>query len=207
MEKLTFAPLVDFPLVGITLAAFIWHFNRWAFKHDIDTSIDVVSRLPAARLRIILLFSCTLLLCWSVNFAVWSIFALLLGIGLAVAVVAGGDIGGTALGLAATAWLIREWAFGFPQLILQPQRQDSPVSASTKEIGSLIGKTGVTTSPLRPTGYVEIDGLIYSAASADGQLLDSGTNFTVTCYRNGHPCVTPMQKPSERSRTKKDLTS
>ncbi len=197
MEQLAFAPMIDLPLAGITLSAFIWHFNRWAFHHDIDTSIDVASRLPVARLRVIALFVCALLVCWLANFAFWSIFALLLGIGMAVALVAGGDVDGGAFGLWAAAYLIREWSFGFPQLVLHPQTHDTGSIASAADTGELVGKSGVTTSPLRPTGDAEIDGVTYSVASADGQLLDSGARVTVTSYRNGRPCVSPMPEPRD----------
>ena len=192
MERLTFAPLIDLPLVGITVVAFIWHFNRWAFRCDIDTSVDVASRLPTARIRVLGLFAFILLAGWYLDFAVWAVFALLVCIGLVVSLIVDGDIMGGAFGLWVAASMIREWSFGFPQLILHPETDKISAVSPTKETGELIGKTGVTTSPLRPTGDVEIEGVSYSAASADGRLLDAGTTVTVTAYRNGRPCVSPV---------------
>ena len=197
MDTLAFAPLIDFPLAGVTAATFIWHFNRWALRRDIDTAIDISTRLPTARYRVILLFASLLLLCWFLDLAFWSIFALLLGIGLVIAVVFGGDIQGSAFGLWAAAYLIREWAFGFPQLILHPQPHDSRVSVRHETLEILLGKTGVTISPLRPTGDAEIDGLKHSVVSYDGGLLDPGTKVTVMSYRNGYPCVSPMLEPDK----------
>ncbi|MCG8649339.1 MAG: hypothetical protein MI861_05880, partial [Pirellulales bacterium] len=119
-------------------------------------------------------------------------------IGVATSLLTGGDVDGGAFGLWAAAYLIREWSFGFPQLILHPQTHDSNSAAPTAETGELVGKTGVTISPLRPTGDVDIDGVTYSVASADGRLLDSGATVTVTSYRNGRPCVAPVSETSGR---------
>ena len=187
MDKLTFAPLIDLPLAIVTLVAFVWHFNHWAFRNDIETSVDVQSRLPNARLRVIALFACVLLLCWILGFAFWLCYALLLGIGLAISLATGGDVDGGEFGLWATAFLIREWSFGFPELILHPEKHD-PSNEQT-DTRMLLGKTGVTTSSLRPTGDIDIDGVTYTASSADGMLLDVGERITVTSYRNGSPCV------------------
>ncbi|MFN9418287.1 MAG: hypothetical protein ACK578_12505 [Pirellula sp.] len=88
MNRIVFAPLIDLPLVAITLGAFLWHFNRWAYRRDIGTTADLPARLPAARLRVIILFVCILLLCWTVNLAVWSIFAILLVVGVVIALAA-----------------------------------------------------------------------------------------------------------------------
>ena len=191
MDKIAFAPLIDLPLAVLTTAAFIWHFNKWASSNDLDTGVDVAARLPAARMRVITLFAVILLLCWLLNLAVWSIFALLLGIGIAIAFITSGDIDGGAFGLWGAAYLIREWAFGFPQLILHPPSPTASLSNPDGRDGELIGKTGTATSPIRPTGDVEIDGVTISVSSADGRLIETGTHVKVTAYRNGRPCVSP----------------
>jgi len=95
--------MFDVPLVCVTLAAFIWHFNGWATHGEIDTTINVASRLSTARWRVTALFVGILLLCWWLNFAVWSLFAALLAIGVAVAFLTGGDIDSGAFGLLAAA--------------------------------------------------------------------------------------------------------
>ena len=45
MCRVVFAPIIDSPLVAITLGAFLWHFNRWAYRRDIGTTADLPSRL------------------------------------------------------------------------------------------------------------------------------------------------------------------
>jgi len=192
MDKLSFAPLIDIPLVGITLAVFIRHFNRWALRKDVDTSFNLASRLPRARIRVIAFFACILLVCWYGNLAVWSIVALLLGVGLVLVLLFGGALDGSAFGLLFAAYMIREWAFGFPQLILQPTTGQQCDHARETLCDDLIGQTGFTLSPIRPTGDVEINGVRYSVASDDGQLLDAGVTVKVTSRRNGRPCVTPI---------------
>lgn len=191
MDKLAFAPLIDVPLVVCTVALFIWHFNRWASRNDLDTSVDLAARLPTAGLRVIALFTCILLLCWLSNIAVWPVFALLLGVGVALAFIAGGDGDGGEVGLWAAAYLIREWAFGFPQFILHPPKSSVITSTSQCNRGELMGKIGTTTSPIRPTGDAEIDGVKVTVASTDGRLIETGTQVSVTAYRNGRPCVSP----------------
>lgn len=184
MDKLTFAPLIDIPLVSITLAFFILHFNRWAFRNDLDTSADVASRLPSARFRVIVLMVGFLFLCWLFDFAAWSIFAFLAGIGLAIAIFSGWSLEGGTVGLFGAALFIREWAFGFPQLVLHPPGQVIDPSPPKRQ-HRLIGKSGTTTSPLRPIGDACIDGTIVTVACDDGRLIESGTPVVVSCYKNG----------------------
>ena len=63
----------------------------------------------------------------------------------------------------------------------------------TPENAALIGKKGISLSPLRPMGDIDIGGEILSATSDSGQLIDAGTNVTVIDYRNGQPRVIPTQ--------------
>lgn len=107
MDRVAFAPIIDLPIVAITLGAFLWHFNQWAFRRDIGTTADLPYLLPAARLRVTVLFVCILLLCWTVNLAVWSIFAILLGVGFVIALAAGGDFDGWPFGFFAAAYFIQ----------------------------------------------------------------------------------------------------
>jgi len=192
MDKLAFTPIVDFPLAGIVLATFIWHFNKWSRRRDIDTTVDIASRLPGARIRVIAFFVCVLILCWFLDLAFWSLFALLLALGLAIAVIFGGNIDGGAFGLLAVAFLIREWAFGFPQLILHPQHQASRSTEERVEYEGLMGQIGIATSPLRPSGDAEIGGVRYPVVSYDGSMIYLGSNVVVRSYRNGSLCVAPV---------------
>lgn len=196
MENLVFAPLIDIPLAGLTLSAFIWHFNHWASHPDFDAPVDLTSRLHVARWRVIVLITGILLSCWLANLAFWSILPLLICLGAIGGLLANGDLDGGMLGLWAIACLIREWSFGFPQLIPHSPAQDGASSLSPAETDQLVGTTGVTLSALRPMGDVEIDGVKYSAASANGKLLDAGTPVTVMAYRNGLLCVAPHPEPT-----------
>jgi hypothetical protein len=197
MNKLAFTPTLDIPLAAIALAIFIWHCNRWALQRHIDTSVNVVLRLPTARLRVVFAFACFLFLCWLLNLAFWSILLVLFGVGLAFAIAFGGDMEGGTIGLLGPAYLIREWAFGFPQLILLPQRQATSSLPGPHAPSDLVGKIGVTTSPLRPVGDADIEGIKHTVMSFDGSLLDVGTKVTVMSYRNGCPCVAPVPMPDQ----------
>ncbi|MEZ6086812.1 MAG: hypothetical protein R3C05_02015 [Pirellulaceae bacterium] len=204
MNNLTFTLLLDVPLVCMTLTAFIWHFNWWAIHGDVDSTIDLASRLSVARWRVVFLLVGILLLCWLLNIAVWAIFVVLFGIGVAIVFIAGlgMEAGGGGFVLLAVAFLIREWCFGFPQLILLPETHDSSVARPTvahpaADTNSLVGKSGVAVSPLRPTGEAEIEGVVYTVASADGRMLDRGTLVTDTLFRNGRPCVAPVSETSD----------
>jgi membrane-bound serine protease (ClpP class) len=51
-----------------------------------------------------------------------------------------------------------------------------------QDYGSLVGKIGVTVTPLRPSGRVEIDGEVYSA-EADGSFVEPGRGVKITRVR------------------------
>jgi len=95
------------------------------------------------------------------------------------------------LGLLGSAIIIREWSFGFPQLILSPKTRLSEPLVHSMNDGPLMGKTGIPKSRLRPMGDVEIGGTTVTATSDDGQLIEVGTRVKVTAYRNSRPCVIP----------------
>lgn len=194
MDKLTFSPLTDIPIVGITLALMVWHFNRWAHGRDAETNVDLVRRLPVARVRVVVLFVGFVVLCWLTNFAAWFVFAVLIGVGLALAILMDGSMEVGGFGLLAAAWAIREWSFGFPTLILHPARDKAAKSQDSAALPraathQLVGKSGTTTSPLRPVGEVNIDGETLSVASDDGSFIESGTRVIVTSFKSGRPCV------------------
>lgn len=112
MKSISFFPFVDIPLVAITVAAYLRHINRWAYRTDIETSLDLPSGLPKARRRIVFLFVGLGVLCWLLDFAVWSLYACILLIDLLLAAISNG--GGPA-GLSFIVYIVREWAFGFPK--------------------------------------------------------------------------------------------
>lgn len=187
----SFRPMIDIPLVILTVSVFIWHFNQWSRKANIETNLNLSARLPTARFRVILLFLGILLLCWLVNLAVWSLFALVFAIGLVMALAMTGDVEGGAFGLFGAADIIREWAFGFPRLVLHPPNRE--ITTAVEHLGKeLLGKTGVTTATLRPTGDALIEGAKYAVVSFDGGWIDAGAKIEVRAYRNGMLCVSPI---------------
>ena len=197
MDRLNFLPLIDIPMISITLVLMVWHFNRWAHGHDADTNVDLVRRLPLARVRVVVLLVGFLVLCWLTNFAAWFVFAVLISVGLALTILMDGSMEAGGFGLWAAAWAIREWSFGFPTVVLHPARDEAamlPGSASSPRAGThhLLGKSGTTASPLRPVGEAIIDGETLSVTSDDGSFIDSGTPIIVTSFKNGRPCVRIM---------------
>lgn len=52
-----------------------------------------------------------------------------------------------------------------------------------QELAQFVGKTGVTTTVLRPSGKIEIDGVVYDAVSQN-EFLDAGTSVRVVKYEN-----------------------
>lgn len=197
MIKLTFTPFIDLPLVALSALAFICYVNEWAHRHDQGAQLSVTARLPAARLRIAQLFAGVLLLCWSLNLAVWFVFALLLGVGFAMAIVLSmaTELGGDFL-FSGTVYLIREWAFGFPELVLQSPIRDSESTTHAENLTALVGKIGVTTSPLRPLGDAEFEGVKHSVVSEDQEWVDAGLVVKAVGIRNGLLCVIPMPEAS-----------
>lgn len=190
MDKFAFAPLIDVPFTCVLIALFVWNFNRWAVADDVDTTVDLSQRLPMARWRVVTLFCGILAACWFLNFSAWSIFAFIMAVGFGVAMLFGDSEG--VFAPLVTAYIIREWAFGFPQLILQPPSAEAS-TATTNPKNDFIGKSGITTSPLRPIGDANIDGTVLTVSSHDGSLIDEGTEVTVVAYHSGQLRVRPRQ--------------
>lgn len=199
MDKLAFAPTIDLPLAFATVIGFVLHFNAWSRSNSADTTVDLASRLTGARIRVVAIFVAILFVCWITNFAFWAVLAALVAIGLAFAVLAGGDHGAELLVLFA-AYAIREWSFGFPQLILEPPSDRPATPRDAVPTPDLIGLHGVTLSPLRPSGDADVEGTVVSVVSDDGTLIDTGTNVIVSGSRNGRVCVRPLAAPSQDGR-------
>jgi len=193
METFSFTPYYDLPLLLIVAGLLVWNFHYWSHNAELDSNADLVGRFPLAITKAIVLLVVACFLCWVANFAFWGVFALLLVFGIVVSIALGGDAQGSVIGLLGPAIMLREWAFGFPQLILDPKKRTAESSPLTPENAALIGKKGISLSPLRPMGDIDIGGEIFSATSDSGQLIDAGTNVTVVSYRNGQPRVTPTQ--------------
>ncbi len=114
MDKLAFNSIIDLPLSFLTIVAFVLHFNTWAKNRPVDINVDLQSRLPTARVRVVGLLIAIVGVCWFTNLSVWAIYALLLILGLVIAMLMGDGGDDSALVVLFIAYLIREWAFGFP---------------------------------------------------------------------------------------------
>lgn len=63
------------------------------------------------------------------------------------------------------------------------------IRLNTKRSVELVGKTGVTTTTLRPTGEALVDGSKYAVIAEGGGYIDAGTIVEISAYRNGMLCV------------------
>ena len=187
LDKLHFIAKIDLPLAVATVLGLILHFNAWARTEDVDTNVDLSTRLPAARIRVVCLFAAIVGLCWVADLAVWAVLAVPLVIGVAIAVFLGGPPDGSGIFLLFAAWAIREWAFGFPQIVLHPPRRTRRTThgPSPGDDDPLIGETGLVASPLRPCGRIECAGAVRPARAEDGRYVDAGTKIVVTGLENG----------------------
>jgi hypothetical protein len=140
MDLIRFSPLIDVPLVVLTVAGFLRHFHKWAKTSDVAAEVDLATRLPKARSRVVVLFATLLLVCLFANVAVWLFYSLLLGAGLVVMVVTGGDAMGGDFGLLLVGYVIREWCFDCPHMVLQPPKPGEAPVPEPAARGDLTGK-------------------------------------------------------------------
>lgn len=201
MDKLAFNPVIDLPLSFLTTLAFVLHFNSWAKNRPSDISVDLQSRLSSARIRVIVLLTAIVGVCWFTNLSVWAIYALLLILGLGIAMLMGDGGDGSGLIFVFIAYLIREWAFGFPLMILNSP-QDGGMRDLAETHGKLIGVHGIATTHLRPYGEAEIDGQSMSVVSETGELIEAGAAIIVTDVKGNRICVRSIEYAEEgRQRT------
>lgn len=193
MDNLAFNPIIDLPLSLLTTLAFVLHFNSWAKNRPSDISVDLLSRLPAARFRVIVLLTGIVGACWFTNLSVWAIYALLFILGLGIAMLMGDGGDGSGLVFLFIAYLIREWAFGFPLMVLHSQ-QDGGMKDLAKTHGNLIGERGTTITQLRPFGEALIDGQSISVVSENGELIESGSAIMVTDVKDNKICVRAVER-------------
>ena len=180
-----FIVYIDLPLVLILLAAFLANFQSFAHSKNVDTSVDLVAKLPQAKFRIIAFFVTLISLCWLGNIGVWIVLVLIFFVGLIPTMITADQSDG--LVLVAAAAFVREWAFGFPTLVLRPKP-----SLQNEEQG-IVGRTGIVTSPLKPSGRVSIDDTQIQAVSDGGDFIETGVQITVTGFRNGTPSVRKIE--------------
>ncbi len=190
LDKLHFNALVDLPLAAATLIGFFAYFQAWTHTDDVDITVDLSSRLPKACFRVTCLIAVIVAVCWVIGFAVWAIFAFLVAIGLALGALSLADVsGGGIIPPVLTAHAIREWAFGFPQLVLHPPGEKRTGAQQGEPNDELVGRQGATVSPLRPCGEAIFDGKRLSVISESGEFLDVGTDVAVVGRRSGQVCV------------------
>lgn len=76
----------------------------------------------------------------------------------------------------------KQFVLGFPdrhKLLLSPPAPHRHRATDDGEEHELVGKTGDVTAPLRPMGSVKIDGVVHSAKTDTGRLLEVGASVTV----------------------------
>lgn len=183
---LHFNPWVDLPLFGLVLGTFLFHFERWAKRQDVDTSVELESRLPSARIRLISLFGIVTITCWTVNFPAWLLLALIVLVSVGTAAVSDFE-----QGVAVIPWIIREWAFRFPYLILQPPPVEEWADGSGAP--SYVGRRATVVTPLRPHGQVELDGRVFSAVSETGAFIAKGETVLICDRKKGTLTVRSLE--------------
>ncbi len=196
MDKLAFNPFIDLPLSFLTIVAFVLHFNTWAKNRPADINVDLQSRLPTARVRVVGLLIAIVGVCWFTNLSVWAIYALLLILGLGIAMLMGDGGDDSALVVLFIAYLIREWAFGFPLMILNSP-QDGGMKDLAETHGNLIGVHGTAATHLRPFGEAEIEGQAISVVSETGELIEAGAAVIVTDVKANRISVRSMEYAEE----------
>ena len=80
-------------------------------------------------------------------------------------------------------FVIKQFILDFPdrdKIVLAPPAE----AAVSNDLSRLVSAVGTVVAILRPAGKVEIAGITYSAATADGKFLDRGAAVKVTGVRN-----------------------
>ena len=168
--------------MAVTTLGFIINFRIWCNTASNELKPRLNARLASATLRLISFFTVLLLTCWLTNIAVWTVFLFLVAIAVSGAMI-GGDAFAVDLAMVLTGGILREWCFGFPQMILHPQPDLS--LDEENELQEIIGRKGETASVLRPGGKVTVDGEEYSAVSENGTLIEKCVPVEVVDVKNG----------------------
>lgn len=179
MYNTHFQLYVDLPLCAIVLSALLLHFRQWAHNETDDLRTILMSRLLRAQVKASLFVGAMLFVCWYLDISFWIAIAIVLGLGM-IAAFAGIDV--AAMPILAAGFMLREWAFGFPSLVLH----SLPSSGlDTSFDPRLIGVEATALGPLRPFGRIQFDDQIAEAVSESGQMIDSGARVRIAGCRNG----------------------
>ncbi len=198
MKRIGFYLAIDVPTALVLYSIFCFHFRYWSSHAKFETPVNLKSRLSVAIARVTLLFLVFVLLCWIVDLAVWFVFLLVLLAGIFFCFTSLGNFPAEML-IFASAFLIREWCFDFPNLILTPAADPSD-SDDPSTSSQWVGKSGRTTSPLRPAGDIELAGKTFSAISEDGRFVEKDLEIFVTEMRHGRAKVTPVKESNRPAR-------
>ena len=182
-----FSPWIDLPLAGLVMGCFLINAWLWSKSDNSELGFDLKERLPKALVRISLFFIGLTAFCWLTNIGFWAISAGLAIAGVGVSIIAGNTSFAPEIMFVATAGVLREWAFGFPNLILTTR--DRTASQKSTETHELEGVAGVTISQLRPSGYIRIGKQEFSAVSDNGTLIEKGIEVVVVSAQNGRTRV------------------
>ena len=193
-----FEPYSGTLLCSASLVAFLVYVQYWARESSDELGINLVARLPTARVRLAAFSIGFLALCWFINVSFWAALLTFFVLGLIIGLIVAQTMEGGSLVFAGAFLLLREWAFDFPLLSLRPTTDvDSHTEARKKELEELVGQTGVASGPLRPFGNVELNGQEFPARSDSGDFLEDNIAVRVVAVRDGVLSVLPAEAASE----------
>ncbi|MEM7558801.1 MAG: hypothetical protein AAF394_06730 [Planctomycetota bacterium] len=112
-----FSFYVDIPLAIALLVGFLINARYWASSGDSETNVDLLSRLPTAQYRFTSFFTLVVTACWFSDVSVFTFVLAAIFLGSIGSVVFEAQGAGGLFPFTATD-LLREWAFGYPRLIL-----------------------------------------------------------------------------------------
>ncbi len=143
----------------MAIAVLLWVFlsEQRRVPRTLRTAVGVL-------LRTLPLFLVLLLICHGLNVSVL-LAAAVLGIALWVLLIPGSDL---SLGAFGILYVIQQWILGWPDRVDTLLEPPPPCEAPASQLGELIGKAGVASSALRPTGTVTVAGTEHAARSVLG---------------------------------------
>ena len=178
MYNALFQPIFDVPLFILTWVAMVLHFRDWA-KRNNELGEILVERLLKAQTKASLVIILFFAGCWYFNLSFWLLLGIFLGLG-ALAGMGGIDV--AAAPVLVACFMLREWAFEFPSLILHTLPPPSPDESFDNK---LIGAEAIAIGPLRPLGRIQLNDETMEAAAVTGQLIEAGARVQITGCKNG----------------------
>lgn len=189
MIRLPFVAGLDVPLAIVTWGLFVLNFHFYSKTNPESGHIDLRARLPQAYFRITAFFVVVLGVCWAASFGFWVLYVALWVLGMVLGLIGGNQISFGELMVVGTAGMLREWSFGFPNLILSPPTRSGESEAKQARLDQYVGMTATTESALKPTGKIWVDECSLSAISMDGDFIAPGVEVAILEIRNGNALV------------------